>query len=74
MLHYYKAEEQPLARAKVTHEIGARVSHTGHGEGKVLGYNHSEGLYNGVRYPYIILFNSGFVEVYSESDLVKARE
>jgi len=76
-------------------KIGDKIFHSGHGEGKIVGFNgvekskylesHPEavkfacelGLIEGVinsfyskeTYPYIVKFNSGYQDVYSENDL-----
>jgi hypothetical protein len=40
-----------------------------HGPGTVLGFNHNEMGYDGERYPYVVLFDSGYCDYYSHNDL-----
>ena len=61
--------------------VNTRVEHNGHGPGIVIRHNTLPRgnpnsrypdctFYDGERYPNVVLFDSGFEEVYADTDLV----
>lgn len=52
-------------------EIGTRVRHSGYGTGTIVRRNQSpiDSFYSGLRYPYVVRFDNGFVEVYGRAEL-----
>jgi len=62
--------------AELKFKVGDRVAHVfgvypdGHGPGEVIRLNENrEGLYRADKYPYVVLFDNGYLDFYMEKDL-----